>query len=74
MAKQNFETIAKKRTLFSQRVITLVLIFVGIFTVTYIVGLAATRHNARALVEPTDSQSVDADAETRRQHDQLREG
>ena len=65
MAKQNFETIAKKRALFSQRVITLVLIFVGIFTVTYIVGLAATRHNARALVEPTDSQSVDADAETK---------
>jgi len=63
MAKQNFETIAKKRTLFSQRVITLVLIFVGIFTVTYIVGLAATRHNARALVEPTDTQTVDADAE-----------
>jgi len=63
MAKQNFETIAKKRGLFSQRVITLVLIFVGIFTVTYIVGLAATRHNARALVEPTDTQSVDADTQ-----------
>lgn len=65
MARQNFETIAKKRALFSQRVITLVLIFVGIFTVTYIVGLAATRHNARALVEPTDSQSVDADTENK---------
>ena len=65
MAKQNFETIAKKRTLFSQRVITLVLIFVGVFTLTYIVGLAATRHNARALVEPTETQSVDDETQNK---------
>ena len=55
MAKQSFETIEKKRGLFAQRVLTLVLVFVGLFTLTYIVGLAATRHNARALVEPTEA-------------------
>ena len=38
MAKQSFETIEKKRGLFAQRVLTLVLVFVGLFTLTYIVG------------------------------------
>ena len=55
MAKHSFETIEKKRNLFAQRVLTLVLVFVGVFTLTYIVGLAATRHNARTLVEPTEA-------------------
>ncbi len=59
MAKQSLETIEKKRGLFAQRVLTLVLVFVGVFTLTYIVGLAATRHNARALVEPTETVTTD---------------
>jgi len=54
MAKQTFETIEKKRKLFAQRVVTMVLIFVGIFALTYVIGLAATRHNARTLVEPSE--------------------
>ena len=64
MAKQNFETIARKRGMFAQRVITLILIFVAVFAVTYIIGLAGMRHNARALVEPTvstEAQEQDAD-------------
>lgn len=55
MAKQSLETIERKRNLFAQRVLTLVLIFVAVFTVTYIVGLAATRHNTRTLVEPNET-------------------
>ncbi len=65
MAKQNFETIARKRGMFAQRVITLILIFVAVFAVTYIIGLAGMRHNARALVEPTDARTVDADTENK---------
>ena len=60
MARQTFETIEKKRKLFAQRVLTLVLIFVGVFALTYVIGLAATRHNARALVEPTDTSVTDS--------------
>ncbi len=59
MARQTFETIEKKRKLFAQRVLTMVLVFVGVFALTYVVGLAATRHNARALVEPTETASAD---------------
>ena len=55
MARQTFETIEKKRALFAQRVLTLVLVFVGVFALTYVIGLAATRHNARALVEPSET-------------------
>ena len=60
MAKQSFETIEKKRGLFAQRVLTLVLVFVGLFTLTYIVGLAATRHNARAPVEPNETVTTES--------------
>ena len=59
MARQTFETIEKKRKLFAQRVLTLVLIFVGVFALTYVIGLAATRHNARALVEPSETASTE---------------
>ena len=59
MAKQTFETIEKKRKLFAQRVLTMVLVFVGVFALTYVIGLAATRHNARALVEPTETVNTD---------------
>ncbi len=59
MARQTFETIEKKRKLFAQRVLTMVLVFVGVFALTYVIGLAATRHNARALVEPSDVTATD---------------
>lgn len=59
MARQTFETIEKKRKLFAQRVLTMVLVFVGVFALTYVIGLAATRHNARTLVEPSDAVSAE---------------
>ena len=40
--------------------LTLVLVFVGLFTLTYIVGLAATRHNARAPVEPNETVTTES--------------
>ena len=69
MAKHTFEMIERKRKFFAQRILTLVLVFVAVFTLTYIVGLAAARHNARSLVEPVtttqageeDEDSADAD-------------
>ena len=66
MAKQSLETIERKRNLFAQRVLTLVLIFVAVFTVTYIVGLAATRHNTRALVEPTETAAEETRSDSKK--------
>ncbi len=73
MAKQTFETIEKKRKLFAQRVLTLVLIFAGVFALTYVIGLAATRHNARALVEPTEVVDTD-DKQSKDKQDDDKQG